>query len=82
MDVLVKVTSKGQITLPNSVRDALALKVGDHVLFRVHTNRAVIAKLPDFLALAGTVPVAPPQRGAIWPEIRKATRKSRSAARH
>ncbi len=35
MDSSAKITSKGQITIPKSVRDALGLKEGDELLFRV-----------------------------------------------
>ena len=56
MDTRAKMSSKGQVTIPRSVREALALQEGDEVLFRVTCSRAVIAKTPDFLELAGTVP--------------------------
>lgn len=69
MDVPATVTSKGQITLPKAVRDALGLKTGDRVLFRVHKGRAVLSKIPDFLSLAGSVPVPPEMRGKSWEEI-------------
>lgn len=65
-----RITSKGQITLPKSVREALGLKTGDRVLFRVHRDRAVLAKVPDFLDLAGSVPVPPGKRGMPWSRIR------------
>lgn len=77
MDVPATVTSKGQITLPKSVRDALGLKTGDRVLFRVHKGRAVLAKVPDFLDLAGSVPVPPHLKGKSWKEIRRLARESR-----
>jgi antitoxin PrlF len=80
MDVPAKVTSKGQITLPKTVRDALGLKAGDHVLFRVHPKRAVLAKVPDFLSLAGSVPVPVSKRGKTWPEIRRQTWRKRAAS--
>jgi antitoxin PrlF len=70
MDVAATVTSKGQITLPKSVRDALELRAGDRVMFRVHEGRAVLAKVPDFLDLAGSVPVPPGWKGASWSRIR------------
>ena len=78
MDVPAKITSKGQITLPKPVRDALGLKAGDRVLFRIHPKRAVLAKVPDFLTLAGTVPVPPTKRGATWSQIREATWRKRA----
>ena len=81
MDVPATVTSKGQITLPKSVRDALGLKAGDRVIFRVHPKRAVLAKVPNFLDLAGTVPVPASKRGASWSEIRDATWRKRAEAR-
>jgi AbrB family looped-hinge helix DNA binding protein len=70
MDVAATVTSKGQVTLPKPVRDALGLEAGDRVIFRVHEGRAVLAKLPDFLDLAGSVPVPPGKKGASWSRIR------------
>jgi len=70
MDLAGTVTSKGQITLPKPVRDALGLRTGDRVLFRVHQGKAVLAKVPDFLDLAGSVPVAPEKRGAPWRTVR------------
>ena len=81
MDVPATVTSKGQVTLPKSVRESLQLKAGDRVLFRVHNGRAVLAKVPDFLDLAGSVPVPPAKRDASWSRIRAETWRRRAAAR-
>ena len=81
MDVRAKVTSKGQLTLPKSVRDALDLHEGDEVLFRVEQSRAVIGKTPDFLGLAGTVPVPAGKRSTPWDEIVRRTRRERAERR-
>jgi antitoxin PrlF len=81
MDVPATLTSKGQITVPKSVRDALGLKEGDRVLFRVLDGRAVLAKVEDFLDLAGSVSVASGKRGATWPEIKATTWRRRATAR-
>ena len=81
MDVPATVTSKGQVTLPKSVRESLQLKAGDRVLFRVLNGRAVLAKVPDFLELAGSVPVPSGKRGASWSGIRAETWRKRAAAR-
>ncbi len=81
MDVTGTLTSKGRITLPKSVRDALGLKVGDRVLFRILEGRAVLAKVEDFLDLAGSVLVAPEKRGAAWREIKAGTWRSRAMDR-
>ena len=80
MDVPATVTSKGQITLPKSVRETLHLKAGDRVWFRVHKDRAVLAKVPDFLELAGSVPVPPDKRRSSWSRIRAETWRKRAAS--
>ena len=81
MDVSAKVTTKGQITLPKRVRDALGLKAGDHVVFRLERDRAVLAKTPDFLELAGSVAVPEEKRGVPWPEVRGQTQRAWARAR-
>ncbi|MEX2458981.1 MAG: AbrB/MazE/SpoVT family DNA-binding domain-containing protein [Actinomycetota bacterium] len=76
MDVFATVTSKGQVTLPKSVRDALGIETGDRLLFRVHTDRAVVARIADFLDLAASVPVPPEKRGVPWSRIRDSAWKA------
>jgi len=72
MDIAARVTSKGQITIPKPVREALKLSKGDRVVFRViEGERAILARTPDLLELAGTVPVAADVRGLPWEEIRR-----------
>jgi antitoxin PrlF len=77
MDVAAKMTSKGQITVPKVVRERLELEPGDQVLFRLQDDRAVLARTPNFLDLAGVVPVPPEMRGASWDEIRREARRAR-----
>lgn len=81
MDAAAKVTSKGQVTVPKVVRDALGIKEGDRVVFRVEGNRAVLARTPDFLALAGTVKVPAARRNATWDDVIRKTRAARAAKR-
>ena len=81
MDVPATVTSKGQVTLPKTVREALGLKAGDRILFRVLKDKAVLAKVPDFLELAGSVPVPAEKRAASWSKVRAETWRKRSAQR-
>jgi len=68
-------TSKGQVTIPKSVRDALSLEDGDAVVFRVEGDRAVLARTPDLLSLAGSISVPAAVRGKSWDEIRSEARR-------
>lgn len=81
MDVAAKVTSKGQVTVPKSVRDALGIHEGDELIFRVEGNRAVLARTPAFLDLAGTVRVPAAKRNVAWDEVMRRTRADRARAR-
>ena len=47
MEIAAKMSSKGQITVPKAVRDALGIGEGDNVVFRVEGNRAVLARTLD-----------------------------------
>ncbi len=81
MQDFARVTSKGQITIPKAVRDALGLKEGDAVLFMVDGQRAVIARTPDLMELAGTFEVPLEKRGTPWDQVLKETWRERAAAR-
>jgi AbrB family looped-hinge helix DNA binding protein len=81
MDVAARMTSKGQVTVPKAVRDALGIREGDKLVFRVQGQRAVLARTPDFLSLAGSVEVAADKRSAGWEEVLKRTRAARTARR-
>ena len=81
MDAAAKVTSKGQVTVPKAVRDALGIKEGDEVVFRFEGNRAVLARTPDFLELAATIRVPAAKRNAAWDDVIRRTRSDRAAAR-
>lgn len=81
MDARAKMTSKGQVTIPKSVREALELHAGDELLFRVERSRALLAKTPDFLDLAGSVTVPATRRGTPWDEVLRRTRSYRARRR-
>lgn len=81
MDTTATVTSKGQVTIPKGVRDALGIQEGDTVIFRVEGDRAVLARTPDLLALAGTIRVPAAKRNVAWDDVIRRTRSDRAAAR-
>lgn len=81
MDVTARLTSKGQLTVPKSVRQALGIAQGDHVFFRVEGHQAVLSKTPDFLQLAGSIKVPAAKRNVTWDEVLRRTRAARAAAR-
>lgn len=81
MDAAARLTSKGQITIPRSVRDALELRKGDEVVFRVERQRAVLAKTPDFIDLAGTVAIPAAKLGTPWDEVLRRSRRAQAEKR-
>ena len=81
MDVPARVSSKGQITIPRAVREALTIEEGDEVIFRVEGQRAILARSPDLIQLAGSVSVPAPKRGTPWDDVLRETRRIRAATR-
>lgn len=81
MDAAAKVTSKGQITVPKAVRDALGIEVGDEIVFRVEGNKAVLARTADFLDLASSVKVPAAKRNVAWDAVLRETRTARASLR-
>jgi antitoxin PrlF len=48
-------------------------------VFRVEGDRAVLARTPEFLSLAGTIAVPAAKRNVAWDEVIRSTRASRAA---
>jgi antitoxin PrlF len=80
VEVAARITSKGQVTVPKAVRDALGIVEGDEVIFRVEGNRAVLARTADFLSLAGTIAVPAARRNAAWDDVIRKTRAARATS--
>ena len=79
MDIAARVTSKGQVTVPKAVREALGVSEGDAIIFRIEGNRAIVARTPDFIELAGTLRIPASKKNAAWDHVIKSTRASRAA---
>ena len=73
------ITSKGQITVPKSIRDALQLEKGDRVQFRLRED-GVVEMTPetgDILALFGIL--TPPKRKHVsLDDMKRAVREGGS----
>jgi len=81
MEITARLSSKGQVTVPRAVRDALSLEEGDRLVFRVEGAHAVLARTADLLALAGSVSVPTAKRGTPWTEVLRRTRHARATTR-
>ena len=81
METSAKLTSKGQLTVPRAVREALQLSEGDRVTFRVEGDRAVLARTPDLLSLGGSVAVPAVKSGTPWDRVIHSTRVDRARSR-
>ena len=70
-----KITFKGQITIPKKIRNALALKEGDSLIFTVEGDHAILKpiKKKSLLDFYGTLPATRPYPGleAIREEVHK-----------
>ena len=60
-----KITFKGQITIPKEIRNALAIKEGDSVIFMVEGDHAILKsiKKKSLLDFYGTLPAPQPYPG-------------------
>jgi len=81
VEITARVTSKGQVTVPKAVRDALGISEGDQLLFQVEGNRATLARTADFLSLAGSITVPANKRNAAWDDVLRKTRSARAPKR-
>ena len=81
METMARVTTKGQVTIPKVVRDALNIDAGDSLFFRLGSHIATVAKSPNFLDLAGSIEVPIDRQGADWSDIVEQTWLSRAESR-
>jgi AbrB family looped-hinge helix DNA binding protein len=81
METAARISSKGQVTVPKAVREALGLTKGDPVVFRVQDHQVTLAAAPDFLDLAGTVSVPAAKRNATWDDVIRRTHVARASRR-
>lgn len=73
-----RLTSKGQITIPAEVREALGLRQGDTIVFDVGPGGAEIRKAPTADDLLGSVPVPEELKGIPWKKARRMAWEARA----
>ncbi len=78
MDVAARLSSKGQVTIPKAVRDALGVEEGDPVIFRIDGNLVTLQRTSDFLELAGTIAAPVKKKSASWDRVLESSRASRA----
>lgn len=71
VDFSAAITSKGQVTIPKGVREALGLDDGDRVLFRVVEGAVILARTPDLLEVEGVVPIPAGAADLPWEDVRR-----------
>ena len=71
-----RITSKGQITVPKAIRDALGVEAGDRLAFRIQPDGAVLIEpeTVDLRALRGRL--VPERRGVTVEEMDEAIRRA------
>jgi AbrB family looped-hinge helix DNA binding protein len=73
MDGPARLSSKGQMTVPKVVRDALGLVEGDRVVFRLEGQRAILARTPSLLVSPAACRFrrrSVVRRGRRWGDVR------------
>ena len=78
MDVVARLSSKGQVTIPKAVRDALCVEEGDALIFRIDGNQASLRRTPDFVELAGTLAAPASKKSVSWDRVLESSRSSRA----
>ena len=79
-----KITSKGQVTLPQSIRDTLALRKGDYIILEPKGNGILVTKtsltlLKDFRVWADRIAKRFKSRGITRAEVEKAIQWARKS---
>ena len=75
--IISTLTSKGQTTIPKSVRDALHLNTNDKIAYELHDDKFIIYPLSgDITSLRGSLKVS--EKPLDFKDIRKKVVNSRS----
>jgi AbrB family looped-hinge helix DNA binding protein len=78
MERSARLRSKGQLTVPKLVRDALGISEGDEIVFRVDASGVSLSRGCRFLSLAGSFEVPASRRDIAWRDAILATHTLRA----
>ena len=73
------ITSKGQTTLPASIRRALHLKAGDRISYEIQGDSVLIRPQPGAMAVFGALKPPAGKAGISFEEAREQSREARVA---
>lgn len=73
-----KIYTKGQVTIPRSVREATGLDVGDPVVVEARGDEVVVRRPRGVLEFE---PPTTPSQPLPWPDARRASRSERAVRR-
>ena len=79
MDSAAKVTARGQVTVPKTIRDALGIQDGDQVVFRIEGGQALLARTPQGFDPVEMDEAPTAQCNAEWDDVVCTTRAARAA---
>lgn len=72
---LAKITSRGQVTIPQTIRKAIGAKDGDELLFSITDNRRVLIEVLNKPKLTDLYASLPPRKPVSHPNTWRETAK-------
>ncbi len=75
---ITTITKKGQITIPKSIRDKLAIKDNDKFSVKLVGNKTIIEKIPSLLELESSIKTTGEKNKSNWKEIERETHEARA----
>jgi len=75
---ITTITKKGQITIPKSIRDKLAINDNDRLSVKLDGNKAIIEKISSLLELESSIKATKDRKKLSWKEIERKTHEDQA----
>jgi len=75
---ITTITKKGQITIPKSIRDKLAINDNDRLSVKLVGNKAIIEKISSLLELESSIKATKDRKKLSWKEIERKTHEDQA----